>query len=100
MTYSNFFDLACRSFGTFKPLVKVQPGWVHSLAGIPGVKWFSKKVSKGIDIPLESIPYMARWVYYDTANTRKFLEGSGIACPPMPSYIDRIVGYFQEEMAG
>lgn len=99
MTYSNFFDLACRSFGTFKPFVKVPPGWVQSLISIPGVKWFSNRVSRAIDIPLESIPYMGRWVYYDTANARKFLEGSGIACPPILSYIDRIIDYFREEMA-
>ncbi len=37
------------------------------------------------------VPYMLTEQLFDTARTREALRGTGVACPPLPSYFDRIV---------
>lgn len=44
-------------------------------------------------IPADSIDYFVHPTRYDTRNTQADLAGSGISCPPFPSYVDRLVAF-------
>ena len=44
-------------------------------------------------IPADAIDYFVLPTHYDTRNVLADLAGSGISCPPLPSYIDRLVGF-------
>ncbi len=60
-----------------------------SVAHVPGVY-------KLIQIPPESIDYMAHPTHYLTDHTREDLNDSGIAVPPFRSYVDRLVSFMVE----
>jgi nucleoside-diphosphate-sugar epimerase len=60
-----------------------------SVAHVPGVY-------KLIQIPAESIDYMAHPTHYLTDHTREDLNDSGIAVPPFRSYVDRLVSFMVE----
>lgn len=44
----------------------------------------------------ESFPYFNHYVIYDTTNTRSALEGTGISCPPLRSYINQILRFYRD----
>jgi thioester reductase-like protein len=44
-------------------------------------------------MPADAIDYFVHPTRYDTRNATADLAGSGISCPPFPSYVDRLVGY-------
>jgi len=44
-------------------------------------------------IPADAIDYFVQPTRYDTLNTVTDLAGSGIACPPFTSYVDRLVAF-------
>ena len=44
-------------------------------------------------IPADAIDYFLHPTRYDTRNTQADLAGSGIACPPFASYVDRLVEF-------
>ena len=44
-------------------------------------------------IPADAIDYFVQPTRYDTRNTQADLAGSGIACPPFASYVDRLVEF-------
>ena len=44
-------------------------------------------------IPADAIDYFVHPTRYDTRNTQADLAGSGIACPPFASYVDRLVEF-------
>ncbi len=44
-------------------------------------------------IPPEAIDYFVHPTYYLTDNVRADLEGTGIAVPPFPTYVDRLVEF-------
>jgi thioester reductase-like protein len=44
-------------------------------------------------IPADAIDYFVHPTRYDTRNTVTDLAGSGISCPPFPSYVDRLVAF-------
>jgi thioester reductase-like protein len=44
-------------------------------------------------IPADAIDYFVHPTRYDTRNATADLAGSGISCPPLPSYVDRLVGF-------
>jgi len=50
-------------------------------------------VRKWMGVPPGGIGYFTHPTRYDTANARRDLDGSGIVCPPMKSYLDRLVAF-------
>jgi thioester reductase-like protein len=44
-------------------------------------------------IPADAIDYFVLPTRHDTRNALADLAGSGIACPPLPSYLDRLVAF-------
>jgi len=60
----------------------------RAVLSVPGVHGLLR-------IPAEAVDYFAHPAHYLTANARRDLEGSGIAVPPLPSYLDRLVSYMR-----
>ena len=56
---------------------------------VPGAAWLT-------GIPAEQVDYFVHPTHYTCANTLADLEGSGIAAPPFPSYVDRLVEFVRE----
>jgi thioester reductase-like protein len=46
-------------------------------------------------IPSPAIDYFVHPTHYDTRNAQADLEGSGISCPPFPSYVERLVAFMR-----
>jgi thioester reductase-like protein len=44
-------------------------------------------------IPPEAVDHFVHPTRYDTATAQADLAGSGIACPPFPAYVDRLVAF-------
>ena len=59
---------------------------------------FRSQISRDLDIPPESVDALNTRVRYDTAEVRRALEGSGIACPPLASYADKLWSYYHHHM--
>lgn len=57
-----------------------------AIAYVPGVYRLMR-------IPAPAIDYFAHPTHYDTRNAQADLAGSGIACPPFTSYVDRLVAF-------
>ena len=53
---------------------------------VPGAEWLT-------GIPPDSIDYFLHPTHYTCANTLADLEGTGIAAPPFPSYVGRLVEF-------
>ena len=56
---------------------------------VPGAEWLT-------GIPPDSVDYFIHPTHYTCANTLADLDGTGIAAPPFPSYIDRLVEFVRE----
>ncbi len=49
-----------------------------------------------LGIAPQLIDYFDHDVHYDTTNTEAALEGTGIHCPPLSSYVDRLTAYMKQ----
>jgi thioester reductase-like protein len=52
-------------------------------------------VGRMLRIPSAMLPYFEHPGHYDTALTTAALAGSGIACPPLPDYLGRLIAYME-----
>jgi thioester reductase-like protein len=55
-----------------------------------------KKLVEVSGLTPESFPYFNHYVIYDTTNTRTALQGTGISCPPLRSYINQILRFYRD----
>jgi len=44
-----------------------------------------------------AISYVNQLAIYNCANTLELLDGTGVRCPPLTSYLDKLITYVQEE---
>jgi len=54
----------------------------------------------GAEVMRTHVPYMLAEVVFDDAETRAALAGTGLACPPLRAYLDRLLGYALERRFG
>ena len=54
----------------------------------------------GAEVMRTHVPYMLAEVVFDDAETRTALAGSGLACPPLRAYLDRLLAYALERRFG
>lgn len=69
---------------------------VHVPLGVRTAKFAIEKVPgvhRLLRIPSPMIDYFVHPTRYDTRNASADLAGSGIACPPFPSYVERLIGF-------
>ena len=50
-----------------------------------------------LDIPGEAVEYLGHPTHYDCTYALRDLKPSGITCPPLSSYVHRLVSFVQEE---
>lgn len=61
-----------------------------------GVARWSLRLPVGqrlVQVPADALDYQVHPTRYDTAAATRDLAGSGVACPPFPSYVDRLVAF-------
>lgn len=44
-----------------------------------------------------AIEHLAQIVIYNCRNTLELLDGTGIRCPPLPSYLDKLLAFLEEQ---
>ncbi len=45
-------------------------------------------------MPAQLVPYMYMRTKYDTTNASEILDRSGIKCPPIETYLEKLVRFF------
>lgn len=70
--------------------VRLPVGLTRGLvAGVPGME-------RLLGLPAEALEYFASPTTYATTHTDTDLAGTGVACPPFASYVDRLLDYMLE----
>lgn len=57
-------------------------------------------ILRQVGIPAETLKFLDWPTTYTDDNTRAALDGSGISCPPLENYIDRLYYYWLRELSG
>jgi NAD(P)-dependent dehydrogenase (short-subunit alcohol dehydrogenase family) len=65
---------------------------------LPPVKRITDQVLADFGIPREVLVYINYPTSFDSTNTQRALEGTGIAVPPLPSYSDRLWDYWERNL--
>lgn len=88
ITTRELFLRVAEASGRKPPRWKLSPAVMDKLMRL-------KPMRKIIAIPREAMIYMNHSVTYNCANTLRALEGTGIACPPAPEYIPKLVEFYR-----
>lgn len=91
LTAEQLFELIAQAGGrrTAKSYIPTQVA--RALLSTPGVDRLLHK-------PLEFVQQLASPLEFDTRNADALLGDAGIACPPLPSYVDTLVARVQEHL--
>jgi thioester reductase-like protein len=89
LTYNEFFDLACVHWGKMRPILHVPPRFLRPIA-----QW--SLFQKATGIPWHAFMYADQAIEYRIGKSTAALASQGIACPPLASYIDVMIQYFQQ----
>ncbi|HMB52917.1 MAG TPA: SDR family oxidoreductase [Thermoanaerobaculia bacterium] len=89
LTVSDLLDLISHELGKPRPLISV-PGAVLEGALSLG------PVRRLLEMPKETIVYANHPVAYDTQNTLGALEGTGVECPSIATYLPTLIQYVRE----
>ena len=50
-------------------------------------------LARYVGIPASAVEYFVHPTHYDTTNAQRDLAGSGVSCPPVPSYLPTLVEF-------
>jgi NAD(P)-dependent dehydrogenase (short-subunit alcohol dehydrogenase family) len=81
-----------------KLLQALPKGTIGMLMQLPAAKGVRKAILADFGIPDEVLGYIALTPQFDTRDTERALEGSGIAVPPLDSYADKIWDYWERHL--
>jgi len=87
------YELIAERLGRRLAAVPVPQRAVAALRRLPLVERFSRRTA-------EAFQYVDHLANYDTRNLLELLEGSGVRCPPITDYLDRIIAFVQASLAG
>ena len=65
---------------------------------LPPVKKITDQVLADFGIPRSVLVYINYPTSFDSTNTQKALEGTGISVPPLPSYADKLWDYWERNL--
>ena len=85
-------ELVARRLGAPRPRFTVPEGLLRPLFKI-------KRLTDLVGMQLEHFEYFNHSMILDTTNTHAALAGTGIACPPLPTYINQILRYYRERVS-
>lgn len=57
-------------------------------------------LAEPLGLQRQAAPYFLHQARFDCVNTLDALDGSGVACPRLEEYVDRLVAYFLEHASG
>lgn len=89
LTARQFFDLVADAAGKPRPSVYLPGRLSHALLNLPGL-------GGRIRHERSFIEWFDSDVRFDSARARALLSGSGIYCPPVPTYVDALVRYVRD----
>ena len=73
-------------------------GVLSMLMKVPAMKDVRRTVLADFGIPDEVIDYIGLTAWFDTRDTERALEGSGIAVPPLESYATKLWDYWERNL--
>jgi hypothetical protein len=80
-------------------LLKALPkGTLSMLMQLPAAKRVRKALLADFGIPEEVLGYIGLTAQFDTRDTERALEGSGISVPPLESYADKLWDYWERNL--
>lgn len=89
LTVAELLALISRELGKPRPLVSVPGAVLEGALSLAPVR-------RLLEMPKETIVYANHPVAYDVQNTLGALEGSGVECPPIDSYLPTLIRYLRE----
>lgn len=87
MTGRDLIDKVADHFRVPRPLTSVPAQWVRQAIEVEAFEKFT-------GVTKQSMEYFNHLAIYDCRNTLAALDGSGIACPPLSSYLGRILDFW------
>ncbi|MGZ5324593.1 MAG: SDR family oxidoreductase [Solirubrobacterales bacterium] len=80
-------------------MLDVIPKQIRSgLMMLPPVKRITDQILADFGIPRSVLVYINYPTSFDSTNTQKALEGTGILVPPLPSYADKLWDYWERNL--
>ncbi|MCA8924842.1 MAG: SDR family oxidoreductase [Planctomycetes bacterium] len=92
LTAREMLELVSSRLGAPRPRVSVPEAFIRPLFRI-------KRLTELFGIQPEAFEYFNHFMILDTTNTRAALAGTGIECPPLPTYINQILRYYRERVS-
>lgn len=86
---SELLDLISHELDKPRPLLSLPGSWMEGALSVGAVR-------RLLDMPKETIVYANHPVMYDAQNTLGALEGSGIECPSIATYLSTLIAYMRE----
>ncbi len=84
-----YFDLVAEALGRPRSRRTVSAERIEGLMRFRAVRRF-------IGMPQQAIRYINHAVDYDCSNTTRALQGSGLRCPSLVDYVDKLVAFYLE----
>ncbi|MEZ6186418.1 MAG: SDR family oxidoreductase [Planctomycetota bacterium] len=85
-------ELVAERLGAPRPRLSVPEAFLRPLFKI-------KRLTDFVGMQAEALEYFNHPMVLDTTNTRSALHGTGVSCPPLPSYINQILRYYRERVS-
>jgi len=73
------------------PPVSLPHRVVEAVLGLPGLERFSRQQRAAV----ESVNHLA---FYNPMNLLRLLDGTGVRCPPITAYLDRLIAFVRREL--
>jgi NAD(P)-dependent dehydrogenase (short-subunit alcohol dehydrogenase family) len=73
-------------------------GVVSLMMSLPALKSVRRTILGDLGLPEEVLAHVGFSAQFDTRDTERALEGSGIAVPPLESYADRLWDYWERNL--
>lgn len=98
-TYFEFFGMACARMGIARPRFALPLGPLRRALALPlATKTLGRLLGRAGLSP-GVLAYLHPGALHDTANTESILSGTGISCPPVRDYFDRLYDYYSSHLA-
>ena len=82
-------ELVAERLGAPRPRLTLPPAMFRPLFKV-------QKLVELSGITPEAFEYFNHYQVFDTTNTRAALAGTGVSCPPLPSYLNQILRYYRD----
>jgi len=85
------YELIATKVGKRIPRVRISYGLTRRLLRMPLIEKFSRT-------PAQALDYLNHLAIYNCSNTLTYLEGTGILCPRIDTYVDRLMSFVKSQL--